>query len=329
MRIKIFAADSATEAMGLVRRELGDDAVIISTRTDDQIGGVRITAALETDDRTDLAAELPAVRMGSAAREEITEALDYHGLPPSLIERLTAGLDPSCAYSLDRGLETALGRCFDFAPVAPGPAGRRVILVGAPGSGKTTTAARLARRASMDGRSVAIATADRDREGASAQLAALSGVPVARLAHADADEELLAALDHDKPGRITVIDTAPVNPFSASDMDLLTRLVEMSNAEPVLVMAAGADVAEAAEMAAGFHALGARRMVVTRLDTARRLGAMIGAADAGPFAFSEVGFSPRIAVGAKPLSPLTLARLLMRDPTQSLSGSVAEKAFAK
>ena len=102
-----------------------------------------------------------------------------------------------------------------------------------------------------------------------------------------------------------------------------------SGAEPVLVFAAGGDVAEAAEIATCFGALGVRRMVATRLDIARRLGAAIAAAEAGPFAFSDVSFSPQVARGMKPLTPQALARLVLRDPSRADTGLSSEKALVK
>ena len=47
MRIKCYTATTMTDAMQLVRDELGDDAVIISTQRGANGKGVRITAALE------------------------------------------------------------------------------------------------------------------------------------------------------------------------------------------------------------------------------------------------------------------------------------------
>ena len=47
MRLKSYTAATMAEAMSLVRRELGDDAIIVSTQRAATGKGVRITAALE------------------------------------------------------------------------------------------------------------------------------------------------------------------------------------------------------------------------------------------------------------------------------------------
>ena len=57
--------------------------------------------------------------------------------------------------------------------------------------------------------------------------------------------------------------------------------------------------------------LGSRRLLVTKLDAARRLGGVLAAADAG-LAFCDAGIGPTIGQGLSPLSAGGLARLLLR-----------------
>ncbi len=137
--------------------------------------------------------------------------------------------------------------------------------------------------------------------------------------------ELRAAVARQSDDAVTLIDTTGANPFHASEMAALAQLIEAADAEPVLVLAAGGDVAEAAEIVGSFAAIGARRMVVTRLDISRRLGAMLVVAEAGPLAFSDVSFSPQVARGLKFLTPQALARLLMRDPLQAAQHDATPK----
>jgi flagellar biosynthesis protein FlhF len=47
MRLKSYNAPTMAEAMRLVREELGDNAIIVSTQRSSDGQGVRITAALE------------------------------------------------------------------------------------------------------------------------------------------------------------------------------------------------------------------------------------------------------------------------------------------
>lgn len=89
------------------------------------------------------------------------------------------------------------------------------------------------------------------------------------------------------------------------------NLLRAIDGEIVFVAAAGGDPIEAAEIAEAYATMGARRMVSTRIDIARRLGAVLAAADAGRLTFAEVGISGAVAEGLAPLNPISLARLLL------------------
>ena len=58
-------------------------------------------------------------------------------------------------------------------------------------------------------------------------------------------------------------------------------------------------------------------MIATQLDGSRRLGAILAAAQGGKLAFSVVSISASIAQGLTPLNPMSLARVLLRDPEES------------
>ena len=56
--------------------------------------------------------------------------------------------------------------------------------------------------------------------------------------------------------------------------------------------------------------LGARHLLPTRLDAARRLGGVVSAAAEAGLALTEAGTGPGVADGLTPLSPEWLARRL-------------------
>jgi flagellar biosynthesis protein FlhF len=90
-------------------------------------------------------------------------------------------------------------------------------------------------------------------------------------------------------------------------------LAATAAAAMVLVLPAGLDPAEAADQARAFAALGARLLVATRLDMARRLGGILAAAEAG-LALTEAGIGPGAADGLLPITPAWLAARLMTGP---------------
>jgi flagellar biosynthesis protein FlhF len=110
--------------------------------------------------------------------------------------------------------------------------------------------------------------------------------------------------------------------------------LEVSAAQPVLVLDAGTGSADSAETAQTFAALGCRWLLVTKLDVARRLGGVLAAADAG-LTLTEAGIGPTIGRGLARLSAAGLARLLLRGapegepaPRRPAAGNELGKPFA-
>jgi flagellar biosynthesis protein FlhF len=331
MRLRSYTAATVAEALRLVRDELGPDAMIVATHRGGKGAFARVTAAVEPAAPAEPAPS-PARRGPSEALRQIREALAFHGVPAPLAERLVnlagdaldhgdVGGDPLVA------LAAALDSRFQFAPLpAPTSRSRAFILVGPPGAGKTATAAKLAARAALGGKRVGVITTDTQRAGGIEQLAAFTkllglDIQIAEDAGALTDATLAAqGLDG------VVIDTAGAIPYDDGDLERVKALVEAARAECVLVLPAGGDTLEAAEAASQFARVGAKRLLVTRLDAARRLASLLTAAEAGRLAFSDVGITAHIAHGLRALNPVSLARLLLgevRETEQSQNPSEA------
>ena len=77
-----------------------------------------------------------------------------------------------------------------------------------------------------------------------------------------------------------------------------------------LVLPAGLDPGEAADLACAYATAGARLLVVTRLDLARRLGGVLAAAAAG-LVLTEAGIGPGAVDGMLPITPEWLAARLL------------------
>ncbi len=330
MRLKSFHAKTMAEAMKAVRAALGDDAIIVATR-EEEGGGVRVTAAVEEDDagagggqthpaRPAPRPPEPEIDVGEA----VAEALHKHGVPAALAEQLidaAAGLDtddPTLA------LGAALDSVFTFNPLPDlrGGAAKPLVLVGPPGAGKTLTTAKLAARAVFKNLSVGVITTDTVRAGGVDQLAAFTRLLKVKLTSVEDPESLAGAFQVIDGVDVVLVDTAGRNPFDEDDMADLEAFLAAGTVEPVLVLPAGMDAYEAADTAQAFKALGVRRMLVTRLDMARRLGSVLAAAARCRLAFCEASVAPKVAEGLTSLNPVALARLMIPGHDRGLRGMV-------
>lgn len=324
MRLKSYNAPTMAEAMRMVREELGEDAIIVSTQRASDGQGVRITAALEeiTDDD-----DIHRALTGSDSTpfaDKVRAALEYHGAPARLVDKLVRAAQSVEVGSPTMACAAALEDMFDFAPLPERKSPRPFMLVGPPGSGKTITTAKLAARARLAGRPVGLITADTIRAGAVEQLTAFTGILEVELRQVRGADGLgLAVNEMMQMYDLVFIDSPGLNPFSHHDMDFLKTLVNAADVEPILVMAAGGDASEAADMGEAFSASGATRILATRLDMTRRLGAILSAADAGQLMFSEVSLNPHVATGLCAVNPVSMARLIL-PPEEELQPRVDE-----
>jgi len=289
------------EAMDRVRQTLGEDAVIISSQTVPNTGDVWVTAAIDQADDD----FVPAPSTGSAA---VIQALNDHGAPLGFIDKVLDGVHATGQATPEIALAAALETRLRFAPIEEKPL-RPLMLVGPPGSGKTVAAAKLAARARLDGRECMLISTDTRRAGGTAQLAAFAQILKTEL-HPSDGISALAELTRAANGRAAFIDSASVNPFDSTELSDLANAAAAGGAEPVLVLAAGGDALESAEIGQAFAAIGVSRMIATRLDTARRHGGILAAAN-GLLTLAELGASPTIGDGLLPANAATLARTLL------------------
>ena len=316
MQLKSYHAGSMRDVMRLVRDELGEDAVIISSIEDDD-GKVRITAALERPD-PDLGpipdAEPPALSDTNTDDQWLANILAYHGVITSLSDRLIGRAGRAGSTDPNLALAAALDETFRFAPIPNRDFARPVILVGPAGAGKTVTTAKLATRLVVQGLQATVVNADVSRAAAAEQLGAFTAILGVELESVTTPEELARVVSRSAAGHAVFIDSFAVNPFDGAEIVRLGEFIASIDADPVLVLAAGLDAAEAADIAMAFADLGAKRMITTRIDQTRRLGSVLSAAHAGGLAIADAGVTPHVADGLTALNPVSLARLLCRNP---------------
>ena len=306
----------------MVRDTLGEDAIIVATREEKAGKAVHVTAAIDPGapafelNRTGAAApsdwlQYDAEEDENAIAEELTDVMLRHGATEEIMDQII-----SCATVIGmeqpaQALIASIEHLFNFRPLPQKPVKKPIIMVGAPGAGKTLAVAKLAARSAMNSLKVAVITTDSVRAGGIEQLEAftkLLRIPLQKAANAGDVRAILADLTgYDQ----IIIDTSGVNPFNADDLKNLAKILAAADMDPYMVLPAGADANESGEMARAFSAIGAIGLIPTRIDIARRLGGLLSAAAQGSLAFADASFTPKVADGLTVLSPRGLSELLM------------------
>lgn len=258
-----------------------------------------------------------------AVIEQLTDVMLRHGVPDEITDQVISCATVIGADDAETSLTAALEHLYSFRSLPQKPVSTAQMVVGPPGAGKTLAIAKLAARNVMSGMRVAVITTDVIRAGGVEQLSAFTNILRVDLQKASSVASLKSALDHARGADQILIDTAGYNPFAPTEMRDLARLITAGDIEPLLVMPAGADADECGEMARIYATLGVRSMLPTRLDIARRLGGLLGAAHHGGLIFADASNTPKVAEGLIGLSPRRLAHLLMPELARSQNNSPA------
>ncbi len=339
MRLKSFYAKNMTEAMQMVRNTLGEDAIIVATREENGGRSVRVTAAIEEDlyekhINKDLGFELgkggqaaeaddwlqyDSEEQEEAVVEALTEVMLRHSIPEDVTDQIL-----SCATIM--GLEqpyialmASLEKLFAFAPLPLKSSPKALMMVGPPGAGKTLAVAKIAARATMKGLETSVITTDTMRAGGVEQLQAFTRLLRIDLKRAKTPQQLGKFIEEAKDADQILIDTGGYNPFDTTQIRDLAKFAVAGHIEPVLTMPAAMDADESGELARIYATIGARKILPTRLDIARRLGGLLSAAHQGGLTFTDASNTPKVADGLMNLTPKSLASLLMPQKKNALN----------
>jgi signal recognition particle subunit SRP54 len=218
-----------------------------------------------------------------------------------------------------------------FAAVGP----TVVLLVGLQGSGKTTTAAKLARRLKLEQKAPGLVAADVYRPAARQQLEQLGvqiGVPVfsgkaeegSGRGVVDLVRHALTAAEKERC-RTVIVDTAGRSQIDAEMMDELRALKAAMSPREVLLVADGMTGQDAVRLASGFHeGVGLTGVILTKLDGDARGGAALSIHGVTGVPIKYVGVGEQVEA-LEPFDPVRMAgRILGQGDVVAL----VEKAAA-
>ena len=192
-----------------------------------------------------------------------------------------------------------------------------VMLVGVQGSGKTTTAAKLAVRLRRDGRKPLLIAADVYRPAAVDQLVALgdqvavevhtrpAGTPALEVARSGVEQARQRGLD------VVVLDTAGRLHVDEPMMDELVRIAGAVTPDETLLVVDAMTGQDAVRVAEAFHhRLPLTAMVLTKMDGDARGGAALGIRSVTGLPIAFIGTGERTD-GLEPFHPDRLAQRIL------------------
>lgn len=274
MRLKTYVCPSMDDALAQIRRDLGPEAVIISSL--DEGGKVRVTAACDSPEPI-VKEPVPDTRYSSEqVYNHFCRLFAYHGVPDTLRENLLQTIATMPRESVEKGPLSVMESIYNFRTSPfPGTHKGPVLLTGPTGAGKTITLAKLAAEYTLSKKPVTMITTDAQKAGAAEQLLKYSGALKVQAHAVQSGQELLKFVEQTPKDHGLLIDTPGINPFDKGDVQMLADYIFTLKQAPTLVLPAGGDPLEVMDQIEAFKELGVTGFIITRMDTVRRMGALL------------------------------------------------------
>lgn len=294
MRLKTFFAPTMGEAMASVRRDLGGEALIISSL--EEKDGVRLTVAIESN--ASLEPKMTSLCEGffepDRVLSQFSRCLSHHGVPDKIKDNMLLKVSENQDI-LQKGLIHVFDHLFRYC-LSPFEKQDQALLmlVGLTGAGKSVTTAKLAAEALLSGQQVELVTLDVHKAGAFEQLSSYASIMNVPLHVAKTPSALAPFVEKKNQGIQIIIDTPGVNPFSQDDMAFLSECILTIRQAPYWIMPAGGDAFEILEAAEAFKNIGVTGFFQTRSDSVRRHGALLAAMGESDLRLSGLSMGPTV-----------------------------------
>jgi flagellar biosynthesis protein FlhF len=233
-------------------------------------------------------------------------------LPEGLAHALAESAAKAQLTDMTLALASALDKKLRTHPIDLDAAGA-LLLVGPNGAGKTAVAAKIAAHARLAGRRTTLIATDSSGAGAVARLETFAKHLDCAVATAESTAELASLVSECLSKKtFVIIDTAGFDPRDGKARTAFAALAQTPKVEAVGVVSVLSDAEEISEIVEALASLGARRLIATGADLARRGGALTAAATAS-IPLAHITRSPFVAGGLELPTSLSLARLLLDE----------------
>lgn len=313
MKIKKFVSTDMSSILSQVKRELGEDAVIISTTVLSD-GRTELIAALDTQDIIYDDEEKIYENSSTFNDAYIRECLAYHELTSTseaAILSTCRSIASERRTTQDKDILTeSFNRLLKYGSLFVGSSNIKMFM-GMHGSGKTTALAKFATLAKIRNIPISIISIDNVRAGTNNQLKAFADILNVDFEFIKQPEKMFdKILSAQSENKMILIDTPGINPFYSEDVKRLQSFCGVVNCDKILTIDSGMNANNAVDVADIFKDLGANWLLPLKFDVNRRIGAMLSVAINCGLQIEYAGISPKIANGLAKISSSSLTRII-------------------
>jgi len=347
MQIKVFTAPRLHEALALVRKGLGPDAIVLDRMEGVDDNGLKVWhvhAALDQQSSSSQKNDIKSLQKPSITPQH--DGLYVKKLEASMqrLERIVEGLgrkesenlrlamtDKSVQEAFDTlvSMGVAPSYAFDFSedfavhrPIGTNilPWGERIkpqekpvvmLLAGPSGAGKTLLAAKLATHYSMRGVRVSLITTDVNRMGGSDVLKSYADVLGAAFYTLRQKDDVQAVMQATETAQLLLIDSEGWNNHRSAALKNQCAIWQaLACTHRVFVMPANMDEIDGMELLASAEAMNMTHIAFTKLDETSSPGKIINWSMASKLGLSYGGFGPDVPEQMGWLTPQAMTALL-------------------
>lgn len=296
MEYVTVTADSREEAIEQLKKLYGPEIKVFSTKKIDRRSGLlrkkrslfEVTAYRVEPQAEQQARNVSSKKTRHSMTEEFAQLLEEQDFPRQYVRSLlkeaeTAGYEHKSEAA--KRLRTVLSRHIDRHRSTPLQIPRISILVGPTGTGKTTTAAKLAAHlgAVRTNKKIILSTIDTYRIGAKAQIETfgeLMEVPVHTLTNSKQSTELLADSGDADHIIIDTVGRSPKDDQIASQMlEVLSPWYDTQDVRTLLALPATMKHSDMIRTVDRFSQFNVDALIITKLDETEYVGALVSALD--------------------------------------------------